>query len=434
MKSMLPAVIFVVALTIAAFVFFRPSHEALTYNKDIAPIFKKNCTPCHYPNGPGGGSFTNYKEIVKYASVIRTVISNGYMPPYHVDLSYRDFPNVKKLSAGEIQKITAWADNGFVEGPETLEKVQEEEAPNKPELTPDFRFKVPEPICVSGDSHDNYMYYPFFLNNSDTLNIRNFELKVQNKQIVHHAWIFIVPKAALFHYFPQWRNNPKPEIRSSSGTALDSTEMTGYLLYTPGYSNTLFVPGICKKIPPNAAIVMEIHYFNKRGKMECDQSVLNIYKDTDITHRTLNFAVLDEDLLTEQPFQIPADSVKSFLMISTPIDEDVSLIKIAPHMHYRGKNVKVFAVTPGNDTLHLIKIDSWDFNWQGIYAFSPLVKLPKGSRIIAQSTFDNTANNPFNPVIPPMNVNRGYHSIDEMFQIAIEYVHYQPGDENLRPQ
>ena len=45
------------------------------------------------------------------------------------------------------------------------------------------------------------------------------------------------------------------------------------------------------------------------------------------------------------------------------------------------------------------------------------------------STFDNTAANPFNPVVPPVEVGLGWRSLDEMCQVHIEGVDYMEGDE-----
>ncbi|MBK6564495.1 MAG: hypothetical protein IPG18_04730 [Saprospiraceae bacterium] len=48
---------------------------------------------------------------------------------------------------------------------------------------------------------------------------------------------------------------------------------------------------------------------------------------------------------------------------------DVSLIGIFPHMHYLGKNWEVYIENPDGSKTNLIKINDWDFNWQGGYYF-----------------------------------------------------------------
>jgi hypothetical protein len=79
----------------------------------------------------------------------------------------------------------------------------------------------------------------------------------------------------------------------------------------------------------------------------------------------------------------------------------------------------------------LVKIDDWDFHWQGSYAFRNLLKVPKHSKLYAFATYDNTANNPDNPSSPPQDVVRGESTTDEMMLIYFAYTVYQTGDENI---
>jgi hypothetical protein len=109
----------------------------------------------------------------------------------------------------------------------------------------------------------------------------------------------------------------------------------------------------------------------------------------------------------------------------------VSLLGVMPHCHLLGKNWRVFAVTPQNDTIPLIHIADWDFNWQGTYHFEKLKVLPKDSEIHAFATYDNTSDNPFNPNFPPQTVTWGEGTADEMFYLPLLWVSYQAGDENL---
>ena len=46
--------------------------------------------------------------------------------------------------------------------------------------------------------------------------------------------------------------------------------------------------------------------------------------------------------------------------------QDYSLMSVF-HMHLLGKDMEIFAVTSTNDTINLIKINKWDFEWQGAY-------------------------------------------------------------------
>jgi hypothetical protein len=85
------------------------------------------------------------------------------------------------------------------------------------------------------------------------------------------------------------------------------------------------------------------------------------------------------------------------------------------------------ATRPDGSTVTLIRIDDWDFNWQGTYEFVEPVALPKGSRIEMLAHFDNSAGNAANPNSPPKDVTWGEQTTDEMcigfFQRTVDDEH-----------
>ena len=61
----------------------------------------------------------------------------------------------------------------------------------------------------------------------------------------------------------------------------------------------------------------------------------------------------------------------------------------------------------------------WDFAWQDRYYFKDFVPLPKGSTLSAEIHWDNSADNPHNPSNPPIHVEWGEESKDEMGSISL---------------
>jgi len=107
------------------------------------------------------------------------------------------------------------------------------------------------------------------------------------------------------------------------------------------------------------------------------------------------------------------------------------LLSVYPHCHYLGQDWEIFAITPLGDTINVIRIDEWDFNWQGAYTFDRLKKIPAGSMLHINATYDNTTNNPFNPSSPPQSVSWGSGTTDEMYLVVMNFVPYQEGDEDI---
>jgi hypothetical protein len=76
--------------------------------------------------------------------------------------------------------------------------------------------------------------------------------------------------------------------------------------------------------------------------------------------------------------------------------------------------MKVTATLPDGTTQPLIWIKDWDFNWQNAYRYRTPLDLPKGTRIDLVYTFDNSENNPHNPIHPPVRIHWGEETKDEM--------------------
>ncbi len=90
-----------------------------------------------------------------------------------------------------------------------------------------------------------------------------------------------------------------------------------------------------------------------------------------------------------------------------------------------------FAIKPDGEIIPLIHIPEWKFNWQLTYPFKNLLRIPKGSIIYVQATYDNTINNPLNPFSPSRPVYYGWGTTNEMMNLIFEYVVYQQGDEQI---
>lgn len=115
----------VLALFVAGFAFTLPTTDAnsakppakqITFSKNIAPIFFKNCAQCHRPGEAAPFSVLSYKDLRPWAKSIKEQVVKREMPPWHADASSAQFTNEARLSQTEIDAIAAWVDNGAPEG------------------------------------------------------------------------------------------------------------------------------------------------------------------------------------------------------------------------------------------------------------------------------------------------------------------------------
>ena len=92
------------------------SPAALTFNKDIAPIFYANCTSCHRPGDIAPMSLLTYKDTRPWAKAIAAKVADGTMPPWHADPQYGKFVGERRLSDAQKSTIAKWVAAGAPEG------------------------------------------------------------------------------------------------------------------------------------------------------------------------------------------------------------------------------------------------------------------------------------------------------------------------------
>jgi hypothetical protein len=118
--------------------------------------------------------------------------------------------------------------------------------------------------------------------------------------------------------------------------------------------------------------------------------------------------------VTNLRFVIPPGASNYQVTALMPIVSPVDLVAIAPHMHLLGKDMTVEAWLPFLQRKQLIRIDDWDFHWQGVYNYQKPIRLPIGTILTLTAHFDNSVNNPENPSNPPIAVRFGERTVDEM--------------------
>lgn len=428
------------------------SDNRTTFHEDIKPIIHRNCAICHNPKGAGPFDLITYQDVYKRGQMIKEVITKKYMPPWPADPNYRSFLNQKSLTDEEIKKIVAWIDDGKIEGIVNNNNIIDSILIKAKESKPDLVVKMKHAQIITDNNQDKFlmMKFPFELK-ADTF-IKTINFVPNNKQFVHHI------NAHLITY----NNNQNKNIfkgNYSVDTELFSDEECfeildlknndgSYPTLTPSVAN--YLPGSeqinypeeiggMKANKKNIILVNDFHY-GPSSSLETDSSYFEIYFSKEAPKRKIQETQLGTFGISDivPPLIIKANEVKKFRTKAT-ITKDISLLTINPHMHLLGKSFLAYAITLKNDTIPLIKIDNWNFRWQYFYTFEKMLKIPAGSEIIVDATYDNTTNNPDNPFNPPKTISEriGFNgrgsmrTSDEMLQFIINYLPYKQGDENI---
>jgi len=372
---------------------------AVTYAEHVAPILNEHCVVCHHPGGIGPMSFVEAATVRNFAAMIKEVVSEKRMPPWHANPKHGNFKNDRSLSAEEIATISAWVDARTPMG--NLDAAPAPPAFNTNWLIgePDMVIPMPEEVTIQAEGSLPYQHFRTPTNFEKDMYVKAAEIRPGNHKVVHHIIIYNVSE----------RDGNDP-LDGSLGIG------QGWIKgYAPGVGPLVLPEGAALKIPKGATLLWQVHY-TPTGKEEKDRSELGLIF-TDVApkyevktgapaSRMLNIPAGDPNYETEGRYRFP---------------EDATVFSLQPHMHLRGKSFRYTAKYPDGKTEILLDVPRFDFNWQNTYEFAEPKFMPKGTKITCEASFDNSAGNPANPD-PTKNVEWGDQTWDEMMIGFFDFV------------
>ncbi|MBI3500725.1 MAG: T9SS type A sorting domain-containing protein [Bacteroidetes bacterium] len=393
--------------------------QTLEY-KDVAGIFYSRCTSCHHQNGGAPFSMMNWSETSPWCPQIKADLNSGKMPPWSPDTNYTRFLHERIITSTEKSTIINWINQGCSQGDTTKAPPAPTYTKYKLNGTPDLILKIPTFTSNATGSTDAYNCFALPTGLAQDRIIRAFEVIPGNAPIVHHVVIKV---------------DTTGTVNSDlSGGCFTEPGQFDLGVYAPGSFPTIF-PGQAPlkagiKLKAGSKIIMQIHYpAGSGGKQDSTQIRLYFYPLSATGIRTMYVSTL----LQNWSMFILANTTPSYTAKypnSGGLTVPLSVYATFPHSHLICKTMLNYADN-GTNTIPLIRINNWDFNWQGFYTFKNLVKLPVGYTIHSSHMYDNTTANPNNPNNPPQNVVAGTSTTDEMLFDSFQYLIYQTGDENI---
>lgn len=386
--------------------------------KDVAGIFYARCSNCHH-TGTNSISFMNYTETAMMSGSIQNDLMNNVMPPWSADTTYTRFQHERIITASEKQKILDWISGGSLQGDTTL-------APPAPVHPTGYQLAGNADLTLSigqftstAVSSDKYYCFSIPTGLTQDRIIKAFEIVPGNKPIVHHA---VVTADSTGTY-----------AGDVTGNCFSIVGNVGIGTYAPGSAAVVLpnqaplVTGIYLKA--GSKIIIQMHYpAGSAGEVDSTKIRLYFYPvGTPNVRRIYASTPLQNWSMAIPPNTITPFS--AYYPTSGTLPISLSAFAVMPHSHLLCKSIIYYAVKPGIDTIKLVKINQWDFEWQDYYTFKKLVKIPNGYRLYSKHYFDNTASNPNNPNSPPITVYSNTGTADEMLFDGMMYLVYQPGDE-----
>ena len=198
--------------------------------------------------------------------------------------------------------------------------------------------------------------------------------------------------------------------------ARDVEEMGVFLCgFAPGMNPAVFEPGTVKRIPAGSKLIFQLHYSKQSGKVEKDRSMVGLVFAKKLSDRLVMTRPISNNF-----FMIPPGADNHKVTACWTANEDIHVTTVMPHMHLRGKAMRVEAYYPDGRTEVLLNVPNYSFSWQTVYHLKTPSAIPKGTRLVVTAYFDNSEKNKYNPD-PKQSVRFGEPTYDDMMIGWIDY-------------
>ncbi len=374
------------------------AHARISYKKTIAPLLLDKCVACHRSGGIGPWQMSSYQMIKGFAPMIREVVRTQRMPPWHADPHHGTFSNDRSLTAEQTKALVHWIEAGAPRGkgsdPLTADPRQ---WPTWHLGPPDLIVEIP---AFDVPATGTIAYQQRTVKNplGRDVWLRAIDVSPTHRSVVHHIL-----------------SGTTGERSASPLAQLEATTALG--VYVPGDVPHELPENTGVFIPKGADFTFQIHYTaDGKAKQEVTRVGLYFAKATP-TYPLRNTVLIDTRL------KIPALAKEHDASVTRQITRDTLIYTLMAHSHVRGRSARFVAIYPDGKEEVLLSVPHYDFNWQTSYELAQPKLLPKGSRLVYSSTYDNSRQNKANPD-PNSEVRWGEQTWEEMLygDVRFRYV------------
>jgi mono/diheme cytochrome c family protein len=379
------------------------------YYGAVQDVLARNCVSCHSDNTAALGgitppmALTDYQTARRWAGRIATAVRDNYMPPWDADEQHKGvFKDERYISDEDKQTLIGWAEAGAPMGDasEAVDVVSSdlvirvaEQAPDGSMWmagVPDVTFGFEEPVLVCEAIEDWQPRLP---------------MQVVDGALVEPKWI--------------------RSMEINAGPSVHHTVSSHLGVGVPGRGPFEFPEGWGILLTEDPYVSISMHYHKEAGPgtavLDNTRGGVKFYEDGDVIDH-----VVETNLQGFMDFTIPPGDPNYAVYNTTHFDEDIYLLSMGPHAHYRGKAVKIELERPDKPFREtLLWVPDYDFNWQFQYELEEPYLIPAGSSMHITWWFDNSADNPHNPD-PTVEVSGGPATTDEMANARIYFARTNP--------
>ena len=377
----------------------------VTYHKEVARLIQEKCQVCHRPGEAAPFTLMNYRDAKSWAGMIREVVADNVMPPWHADGPVGHFANDRRLSDAQKKALLDWVDAGCPEGnPADAPPAKVYAEGWRLGREPDVIVKMEKPVSVPaqflmGVVGMPYQYIKGEADFKEDTWVQGVEVRPDLRAAIHHIIVYTIPKGA------KLRDMVKNDGFSRHMLAA----------FVPGDAPAIYPEGMAKKIPAGAALLFEVHY-TPNGKAGVDRSSVGIL----VAKSPPKYEVKSDAGINHRLDIPPGDADYKIAAKPVVFTKPATIVGLTPHMHLRGKAFRYELVRPDGTREVLLNVPNYDFNWQVAYSPAAPPTVPAGSKIECVAWFDNSKGNLSNPD-PTKRVHWGQQTWEEMMIGFVEY-------------
>lgn len=376
-----------------------------TWSADIGPLVHQHCSECHRPGEAAPFSLLTYEDTQKRAKMLRLVMEDGYMPPWHPVEGHGKFVGERHLSDEELALFAAWVEADCPKGGE---------GPEPPTFGSEWSLGEPDLVLEMADAYpviaagpDIYRNFCLETGLDEERWITAIEVRPSARSVVHHVLFFSDTKGVARRAEAA---DPTPGFDGMALGVGGGNSLGGWAVGAGAFQ---LREGLSMHLPKGADIVLQTH-FHPSGKAEDEKTRIGVYFAEKAPEKEIVTLQLPPEYSIFHGLEIQPGDDDFRMRDSFEVPVDTELHSVGGHAHYLGKELRGWAVLPDGTEKPLFYIDEWDFNWQGRYQYEEPVLLPAGTTVEVELAYDNSETNPANPNSPPKRVTWGLQSYDEM--------------------
>ena len=378
---------------------------APTFSNEVARILQQNCQTCHRAGDIAPFPLMTFADAKPRASLIKFMTETRQMPPWKAADGCGDFRDERRLSDADIETLGKWVAAGAPEG-DRAQLPPPREFPSGWALgEPDLVLANSEPFTPPPHT-DTYRCFTLPTNLVADKWVGAVDTHPGDRGTVHHVLTFIDATGVSAGLDEA---DPGPGYTCFGGPGFNPIGTLGG--WAPGARPLEMPENVAFSLPAASRVVLQVHYHPHHGDTMPDRTELGIYFSNATSPKEMRILPLINDTFTIPPHDANY-RVDAAFPIAIPFP--LKLWLIAPHMHLLGREMTVTMTPPNGQPTCLIRIDDWDFNWQGAYRYVTPIDIPPGARLSLSAYYDNSSANPRNPNNPPKPVSWGEATTDEM--------------------